>query len=425
MSPVAVARSPPSSPLLRAAQQTAALHDLPIHFIPPTQSLTDLLHRALAATPPPPSHYIADLSAVARQLALFRTHLPAVTPFYAVKCRPDPPLLSFLAHLGTSFDCASHQELQLVSDVFAAPDLRNRSLAHHVIFANAVKIPRDLTYAAQLGVSLMTFDNHDELVKIKRLHPNAKLLLRVAVDDSTSVCPLSSKFGIILEELPQILQTIKSLDLNLVGVAFHAGSGSTSLAPYEQGIDLAAQIFRDVQAAGLPPLSILDIGGGFPGHDDESPVSFVQIAATIRRHLQKLPSDVRVIAEPGRLFVASAFTLATRVVLERSDVHKRTYHLAEGVFTSFKDARILNIDFPPKVLSLKDDIMYDDVQDTDLRGPSRTSVDVIARNVRLPSLSVGDWLYFENMGAYTATLASRNAGIPASTSYYLRVSQED
>ncbi len=33
--------------------------------------------------------------------------MPRVTPFYAVKCNPEPGVLRLLNSLGTGFDCAS------------------------------------------------------------------------------------------------------------------------------------------------------------------------------------------------------------------------------------------------------------------------------------------------------------------------------
>jgi ornithine decarboxylase len=53
------------------------------------------------------SMYLFDLGSVSRRWAQWRTLLPRVQPFYAVKCCNDPGLLSTLAALGSSFDCAS------------------------------------------------------------------------------------------------------------------------------------------------------------------------------------------------------------------------------------------------------------------------------------------------------------------------------
>lgn len=67
-------------------------------------------------------------------------------------------------------------------------------------------------------------------------------------------------------------------------------------------------------------LSILDIGGGFPGHKGEEGY-FSQVACAIRAGLSKWfgGEDVTVIAEPGRYFAASTHTLAVCVTSKREE----------------------------------------------------------------------------------------------------------
>ena len=51
--------------------------------------------------------YIYDLGNVTRLFKAWRAAMPRVTPFYAVKCNPEPALLKLLFSLGAGFDCAS------------------------------------------------------------------------------------------------------------------------------------------------------------------------------------------------------------------------------------------------------------------------------------------------------------------------------
>ena len=45
-----------------------------------------------------------------------------------------------------------------------------------IIFANTVKIPSHISHAAKSGIDLMTFDSHEELVKIKKHCPNTRFV---------------------------------------------------------------------------------------------------------------------------------------------------------------------------------------------------------------------------------------------------------
>lgn len=52
-------------------------------------------------------------------------------------------------------------------------------------------------------------------------------------------------------------------------------------------------------------------------------------------------------------------------------------------------------------------------------GPTCDSMDVISRSVLLPKLKIGDWLYFQNMGAYTCAAASSFNGFSPSKKVYV------
>jgi len=60
------------------------------------------------------SQVYIDLSEIRRQFSYWKQELPFVTPYYAIKCNPDPKIVEFLGTLGAKFDCASQGEMQLV-----------------------------------------------------------------------------------------------------------------------------------------------------------------------------------------------------------------------------------------------------------------------------------------------------------------------
>jgi len=88
----------------------------------------------------------------------------------------------------------------------------------NIIYANPCKQMSHIRYAASRGVKMMTFDNADELEKIKLAHPKAELILRILTDDSKSLCKLGLKFGAPLDVAPSLLQKAKELELNVIGI---------------------------------------------------------------------------------------------------------------------------------------------------------------------------------------------------------------
>lgn len=157
-----------------------------------------------------------DLQIVADQLHRFRRELPRVQPFYAMKCNPDERVVGLLAAHGANFDCASKAEIEVACRNGATPD--------RIIFANPIKQPSHVAFAAAAGVNITTFDGADELFKIHALQPNARLVYRVRVDDSHAVCTMSQKYGAPLSNLPELLTLATSLNLNVVGVSYHVGA---------------------------------------------------------------------------------------------------------------------------------------------------------------------------------------------------------
>lgn len=71
----------------------------------------------------------------------------------------------------------------------------------------------------------------------------ARLVLRIATDDSKAVCRLSVKFGAPLKACRGLLERAKELGLDVIGVSFHVGSGCTDPETYTQAIADARCVF--------------------------------------------------------------------------------------------------------------------------------------------------------------------------------------
>lgn len=201
--------------------------------------------------------YIVDLEDICNKHINWITRLPRVEPHYAVKCNTDTMLLKLLAFLGASFDCASKNEIQRVLDLGVAP--------HRIIFANPCKQASYIKYAYKVGVDYMTFDNEQELYKIKEHHPRAKCVLRIITNDENAVCRFSMKFGADMETSLKLIETAVELGLDLVGVSFHVGSGQMSPKAFTEAIKNARDLFDYARERFGLKFHLLDLGGGYPG----------------------------------------------------------------------------------------------------------------------------------------------------------------
>lgn len=132
-----------------------------------------------------------------------------------MKCNSNIRLLRYLARLGVGFDCASWGEMKLVLNLGVDPS--------RIIFAHPCKAVSALQMASRSGVPRTTFDNVDELEKIKDNAPNLRLLLRIFADDDTALVSLGNKFGAPLDTTKALLLKAKDLGLVVDGVSFHVG----------------------------------------------------------------------------------------------------------------------------------------------------------------------------------------------------------
>ncbi len=120
-----------------------------------------------------------NLNSVKEQYKNWLKNLPRFTPFYAVKSNNDSEIIETLVKSGASFDCASMGEIKQAMELGVHPS--------KIIYANPCKPPHHLQYARSVGVTRMTFDNKEELMKIKNEYSDAELVLRINGDDSGAI----------------------------------------------------------------------------------------------------------------------------------------------------------------------------------------------------------------------------------------------
>lgn len=359
--------------------------------------------------------YICDLTDIIKKHRIWTQFLPRVVPFYAVKCNDSPMVLKILASLGTGFDCASKGEINKVLDLGVPPS--------RIIFANPTKPKSHLSYAESSNVETMTFDSEIELFKIKKLFPDAKLVLRIRCDAKVAQCPLGEKFGCDPGiEAPVLIKLAYDLGLHVVGISFHVGSGCMDLPVYAKAVYTARCLFDYAATVGYY-FTLLDIGGGFPGDKN---TSLHELSNIINPSLDKYfpNNDVTIIAEPGRFFVASAYTLACRIhskreVVRNGKVENMMYFINDGVYGSFNcilyDHKVVQ---PIPIETSKGDVFKSSIW-----GPTCDALDQVCESVFLPEMQIDDVIMFENMGAYTVPIASPFNGFPLPTiEYYLEKS---
>lgn len=339
------------------------------------------------------SYFVYDFDELKRLVKMWKMRLPNVTPYYAVKCNPDKRILSFLAEQGIHFDCASMSEIETVLSLHVD--------SSRILFANPCKRKCDLHRAYELGIQNMTFDSICELEKIANIIPYANLILRIYANDPSAQCVLSNKFGAYEEEWQKILARAEELDMSIVGVSFHVGSGASDAKVYYHALQQAHTLVQMGKDYGHN-MDIIDIGGGF------SVRTFDAIAQEVEKGCEDFfPNDeFHVIAEPGRLFVETVATLYTKIIGKR-EVRGHTYYwITDSLYGSFNCIVYDHANPQPQIAS------GDKTTISTIYGPTCDGFDIIMKDVLLPPLDVGNTITFPNMGAYTIAGGSCFNGIP-------------
>eukprot|EP00051_Salpingoeca_urceolata_P032143 m.14454 g.14454 ORF g.14454 m.14454 type:complete len:465 (+) comp4801_c0_seq1:245-1639(+) len=362
---------------------------------------------------------VTDIGDIHRKHDKWQKLLPRVEPFYAIKCNNDPLIVKALVALGLSFDCASKGEIEQAVLAGARGD--------QIVFAHPCKPVSHIKFAKQHNVKLMTFDRAEELLKVKTHFPDAELLLRILPDDSRSLCKLGNKFGARLSHVATLMAEAKKLGLHVAGISFHVGSGCLDAAAYRDAVELARRAWDIGLDAGFG-MHVLDVGGGFPG--GVARISFEESARVLNSALDELfpaSSGVRIIAEPGRYFVASACSLVCNVIAkavvqrddpdeEPSDVPHHMVYINDGVYGSFncieRDHAVVS-GFPLNPVS------ESALVDCTVWGPTCDGIDLVLEKVRLPNFEIGSWMVFHDMGAYASSAGSTFNGFPQPNPVYI------
>ena len=353
---------------------------------------------------------VIDHDELRKNYQTFRTCLPRVQPYFAVKAGADPSVVRTLFKAGASFDVASMPEFDLVyENIRRMPaGKRQQWIWDKVIYANPVK-PVATLKALDRYKPLVTFDNFDEIVKVKQHAPHAGLCLRLKVPNTGAMVELSSKFGASPGEAVDLILEADRQGLVVEGISFHVGSQTTNFTNYVEALHLTADIYREAKSRGYYRMNLVDIGGGFPAPYDASVRPFRELAKIINAEINRLfPREIEILAEPGRFFVATAGYSVSKIIGKAVRDGKPSYYIDDGVYHTYSGQIFDHCKYPVKAFKRGKTKL------SAVFGPTCDALDVISMAENLPDLHRDDLVYSEMIGAYTyASATTFNGFSPA------------
>jgi len=352
--------------------------------------------------------FVIDHEKIRQNYREFKALMPSVQVYYAVKANSNPEIVRTLFETGSSFDVASMPEFMIVyENIRNMPDKERQDwIWDKIIYANTIK-PIETLQALDQYKPLVTFDNSEELKKIRQYAPHAGLVLRIRVPNTGSMVELSSKFGAHPAESVDLIAAAFTAGLVVEGLSFHVGSQCTNFENYVQALNLAANIIREAETRVGQRIKILDIGGGFPVKYHRGIRSLKILTKKLDAEIRRLfPPDMEILAEPGRYLVANTCTLVAKVIGKAYRDGKPCYYINDGVYHTYSGQVFDHINYP--VLPFKEG----EKQISAVFGPTCDAFDTITLSAELPDLEINDLVYSENMGAYTIASSTYFNGFP-------------
>jgi ornithine decarboxylase len=354
---------------------------------------------------------VIDHDELRKNFRTFRKYLPRVQPYFAVKAGSDAAIVRTLFKEGASFDVASLPEFELVYENIRSMPARERQqwIWDKVIYANPIKPVETLALLDEYK-PLVTFDNFDEIVKIKKHAPHAGLCLRLKVPNTGAMVELSSKFGASPGEAVDLILEADRRGLVVEGISFHVGSQTTNYTNYVEALNLTADIFKEAMSRGYTKMNLVDIGGGFPAPYDSSVRPFRELAKIINSEVKRLfPPHIEILAEPGRFFVATAGYSVAKIIGKAVRDGKPSYYINDGVYHTYSGQIFDHAKYPVKAFKRGKTKL------SAVFGPTCDALDVISMAENLPNLERDDLVYSEMIGAYTYASATTFNGFSPAT----------
>ena len=270
--------------------------------------MTPKIARYLGEQSPATPCLVVDVDRVEERYSALHAALPLARIYYAVKANPAAAILDRLVGLGSAFDAASWEEIQMCLRAGAAPQ--------DISFGNTVKKVSAIAQAYEAGIDMFAFDCAEELEKLARHAPGARVYCRLIVENEGADWPLSRKFGTTLDNARDLMLRARDMGMDPYGLSFHVGSQQTETGAYEAAIARVGMLFTDLKAAGLE-LRMVNLGGGFPIRYRDDVPGIDRFALAISHAMtEHFGNDLpEMIVEPGRFIVGDAGVVSSEVVL--------------------------------------------------------------------------------------------------------------
>ena len=317
--------------------------------------------------------------------------------FYACKALTNVNILKHIKAIGCNVDCSSINEAKVALLAGFEPK--------QVLYTSNSIHFSEIEEAVSLGIhinidslsNLQKFGakySHDYPVGI-RLRPNIMAGGNLKISTGHD----KSKFGIPVDQLPQILKIVHAHNIFIQNLHIHTGSDIKDVDVFIKGIEVLFDIIPN-----FPELKSIDLGGGFkvPYKPGDAETDIDLLAREVKKAFEEHPvaKGLEIWFEPGKFLVSGAGYLLASVNVLKETVNTNFVGLNTGfnhlIRPMFYDAwhqikNISNPNAPKQTYTVVGNIC---------------ETDTFATDRALNEVRENDMLVFYNAGAYGFEMSS-------------------
>lgn len=318
--------------------------------------------------------------------------------FYPIKVNGNQAVIALMKNRGINFEVGAISECsQLISQGVSPENIR---------YGNPVKSADSIREAFRMGISCFGADTLEELEKISKNAPHAKVYIRIAVNNRGAAWTLTHKFGCDLKAVDSLFEFGKRLSLQMFGISFHVGWNNEKLETWQHVFKKVSTLSNQLKQK-HPTFNSINIGGGFPAHEGNQIEKLQLISEIISPFLRQWQNKNKfeVVAEPGSYLLANAGTMVVKIIARLVRNNVDWIYVDSGIFQGFSWI-MGGLKYKIEAFISKPD---EKVKEMVVCGPTCDTHDIYSHTALLPdSIVEGDLLLISPAGAYISSSQSYN-----------------
>lgn len=335
--------------------------------------------------------YIFDTDELTDRVQRIQRELAVCGSELCFAIKANPFLIPALDTLIPKYEVCSQGELEICR--------ADRIAGEKIIFSGVVKSEADIKAALEYPVGIVTVESYRQWQFLKEAVAvtgrGTKVLLRLSS---------GAQFGMERETVLQIAEELQTEpQIVFSGIHFFAGTQRKG-CKYEKELPMLVELMGELREKCGTNDMILEYGPGLavPYFEGDSFENSLESIRDLAAYIVAQQYSFRVNIELGRYIAASCGHYVTRIV-DRKTAEERNYCLVDG--------GIHHVVYYGQNMAMRKPIVHHiacseqdgEKQEYMICGSLCTFADILVRGISLRNPQIGDWLVFDQIGAYSVT----------------------